>query len=437
MMNRRKFTKQISLLVPSLGAALLPHSALAKNVTNTKTKRVIFFLQNQGFDPKTCLENLPKQSCSLNSLKLAKPMHALEPYKNKMNIIMGLHGKHTSPFHSAYFGALGGYRGGVGIPPVAQTVDNAISQILPETILPHLCIGMDSMESMKAKPTIASLSASGPGKPLYMHSDPNKLYQLLFGCIAKGDILKRYLASSKILTHVEKLSAYRGKNLPEWERARYSGFVNGFTDLNELRSKLIKISNKLRLFAPKYDQRFHSPKFETDWHDSLLDIGIAALQANITNVLTIGSGRGEIFGSWRGLGVSERGHSLGHMKQPGSDVWDKIRGYNSAMLVKIIKSLESTPENGGTMMDNTLIVYTSNNADKQHTTGSQWPFVLIGNGGGAFKTNRFTQINNRPLNDLYTTILRGIGKPIDSFNMSSTLASITNSKIGPIEELLA
>ena len=50
-----------------------------------------------------------------------------------------------------------------------------------------------------------------------------------------------------------------------------------------------------------------NPEFETDWHDCLLDLGISALTSGITNTLTIGSGRGEIFGAWKGLGIP--GHS--------------------------------------------------------------------------------------------------------------------------------
>ncbi len=80
---------------------------------------------------------------------------------------------------------------------------------------------------------------------------------------------------------------------------------------------------------------------------------MTALKAGLTNVLTIGSGRGEIFGSWKGLGVTEAGHNLGHVKQPDNPIWIKIRQYNCRMLVKLIDELESMPEDGGTMMDNT------------------------------------------------------------------------------------
>jgi hypothetical protein len=170
----------------------------------------------------------------------------------------------------------------------------------------------------------------------------------------------------------------------------------------------------------------------------LLDVSIATLKAGLTNVLTIGSGRGEIFGSWKGLGIVEAGHNLGHIEQPENPIWIKIRQYNCRMLVKLMQELESVPEGNGTMMDNTLIVYTSNNADKQHTNGANWPFILLGNGGGRIKMGQFTQLHGkRPINALYTTLLHAVDAPRDRFNMDKTMAGKHDSKVGPIEELLA
>ncbi len=400
-------------------------------------KRIIFFLQNHGFDPLTCIPKGLSESCALDGITLEKPMQALEPYKNRMHIVTGLHGRHTSPGHSAFFGALGAYRGGTGVPPSAATIDYALSQSLPQTILPPLCIGMESLESMKARPTLATLTASGPNQPIFMHCDPNMLYQMLFGSIAEGDIKKHYQARSDVMLDVEHMAKLKLKGLPQSESERYEKYVNGFRDLNGLREKLSKISGQLRKYAPKLDDRYSKPKFETDWHDALLEIGIAALQANLTNVLTIASGCGEYFGSWKGLGVSDTGHGLGHIDQPGNGIWTKIRHYNCEMLVKLMKALEAIPEGTGSMMDNTLIVYSSNNGKEQHTDGSNWPFVLLGNGGGRFKTGQYTHVKERPINDLYTTFLRGVGAPVDRFNLDKNMANLTHSKLGPIEELLA
>ena len=421
----------------AVATPLLP--SLAKAATGKrKPKRIIFFLQNQGFDPKTCIPAGMTNSGSLAKAKLPEPIEALEPYKERLHIINGLHGMHTSPSHSAFFGALGGYRGSDGVPPSGPTIDYELSKVLPETLLPHLCIGMDSTENMKAKPTVANLSASGAGQPIFMHSNPNHLYQMLYGGISQGEIRKQHEARSSMFDRIEQLAVIKGVGLHGINKQRYGQYVNGFNDINGLRERLDKVSSHLRKFAPKVDQRYTRPEFETDWHDVLLDLGISALKSGITSVLTIGSGRGEIFGAWKGLGVEQQGHNLGHMKQPDNPIWIKIRQYNSRMLVKLIQELDSVPEGSGTMMDNSLIVYTSNNADYQHTSGKNWPVMLLGNYDGAFKTGCFTQLDSkRPINALYTSILRASGVEIDRFNMSEKMAAKFDSGTGPLKEVLA
>ena len=108
------------------------------------------------------------------------------------------------------------------------------------------------------------------------------------------------------------------------------------------------------------------------------------------------------------------------------------------MLVKLVESLESVPEGNGTMMDNTLIVYTSNNADKQHTGGANWPVMLLGNFDGAFKSGCFTQLDGkRPINALYSTILEMAGATCDRFNMDEKLAKKFDSGNGAVKEILA
>ena len=434
MLNRRNVLK--GLAAAAVAGPMLP--GVAQAAKKGSPKRVIFFMQNQGFDPATAIPAGMKASGSLAKVKLPEPIEALEPYKERLHIINGLHGVHTSPSHSAFFGALGGYRGSDGVPPSGPTIDYTLSKALPETLLPHLCIGMDSLENMKAKPTVANLSASGAGQPIFMHSNPNHLYQMLYGGISQGTIRKRHEAQSSMFDRIEQLAAAKGGALPGADKQRYGQYVQGFGDINGLRERLGKVSSHLRRFAPTVDDAYANPEFETDWHDRLLDLGISALKSGITSVLTIGSGRGEIFGSWKGVGVEQQGHNLGHMKQPNNPIWIKIRQYNSRMLVKLMQELESVPEGSGTMMDNTLIVYTSNNADYQHTSGKNWPVMLLGNYDGAFKTGCFTQLDGkRPLNALYTSILRASGVEMDRYNMSEKMAAKFDSGTGPLKEVMA
>ena len=433
MINRREL---IRTMAGGVALPLLPRISLGAPADRGGPRRVIFFLQNNGFEPGTCIPQGMTRSGSLAKVRLPEPLSPLEPYKDRMHILSGLH---TRPAHSAYFGALGGYSGGNGVPPSASTIDHELSKALPPTILPHLCIGMDSLESMESKPTIATLSASGAGQPIFMHSNPNLLYQMLYGGISQGDIREQHVAESRLFTELEKLAGERTKHLPDGEAQRYGQFVQGFNDINSLRDQLGTIADHLRKFAPKVDERYTKPQFETDWHDVNLDLGISALKAGITNTLTIASGRGEVFGSWKGVDVEVQGHPLGHMKQAGNPIWTKIRQYNCRMLVKIMQELEKVPEDGGTMMDHTLIVYTSNNADKQHTDGAAWPVVLLGNFDGRLKTGQFTQLGGkRPVNALYATLLHAAtGRQYERFNMSPQLAAQHDQGDGPIKELLS
>ena len=95
--NRRDTIRQLALGAgAAFSGALFPHSAFA-SVSGSAPKRVIFFLQNQGFEPGTCIPDGMKNSGSLSKVKLPEPIEALEPFKERLHIINGLHGLHTSP----------------------------------------------------------------------------------------------------------------------------------------------------------------------------------------------------------------------------------------------------------------------------------------------------------------------------------------------------
>ena len=74
----------------------------------------------------------------------------------------------------------------------------------------------------------------------------------------------------------------------------------------------------------------------------------------------------------------------------------------------------------------------------QHTNGANWPVMLLGNFDGAFKTGCFTQLDGkRPINSLYTALLRAAGQGCDRFNMSDKLAKKFDDSTGPLKEVLA
>ncbi|MBT6399922.1 MAG: hypothetical protein HOK04_09055, partial [Verrucomicrobia bacterium] len=85
----------------------------------------------------------------------------------------------------------------------------------------------------------------------------------------------------------------------------------------------------------------------------------------------------------------------------------------------------------------TLIVYTSNNADKQHTNGASWPFMTLGNFGGTMQEGHYHKIeNDRPINSFYATLLEAAGSPVEHFNLGGGYAKYDTGK-GSLKELLA
>ena len=78
MISRRKSLKTIaSGVVATLGSSLFPDLAQAVSPLSGGPKRVIFFLQNQGFDPATCIPAGMKHSGSLAKAKLRCLIYAL------------------------------------------------------------------------------------------------------------------------------------------------------------------------------------------------------------------------------------------------------------------------------------------------------------------------------------------------------------------------
>ena len=439
MLDRRTMLK--GLTAGCFSSPLALHNTVNAATANRSSapRRIIFFLQNNGFHPETAVPAGLSTTASLQGHRLPEHIEPLQELTDRMNIIHGLHGRHTNPDHSAFFGALGGYNGGARTPPRGATIDHVLSQELPKTVLPHLCLGMAPLETMRTRPTEASLSAAGAGEKIFMECNPQNVFRMIFGSVAGADVQSQYMAESSILDQVEAMAEKGAESLPSVAgRDVYDQYVKSFDSINGMRERLANESSRLKKSMPQLGEGFNKPQFETDWHDAMLEIGISMLKADMTNVLTIGSGLGGVYGAWQGLGVQTTGHSLGHIHQPKSDEWIKIRQYNCQMLVKIVKALESVPEGTGTMMDNTLIVYTSSCGDKQHTAGQDWPFITIGDWGGRIATGQYINAGGqRPINAFYTTLLNALEIKLDRFNMDRKTAVMHDPKIGPIGELLA
>ncbi len=121
----------------------------------------------------------------------------------------------------------------------------------------------------------------------------------------------------------------------------------------------------------------------------------------------------------RWLDINEGHHELSHKPDSDEDAQTKLTKINKwycEQLAYLAKRLAETPEPGGegSLLDNTLIVWTNELGKGNSHTLNNIPFVLVGNGLD-FKMGRSLKYPNVPHNRLLLSLAHGFGYDIDKF----------------------
>src|SRR6185295_11290160 len=121
----------------------------------------------------------------------------------------------------------------------------------------------------------------------------------------------------------------------------------------------------------------------------------------------------------RWLGVTEGQHELSH--KPDKDeaaqaALTKINKWYAEQLAYLCKRLEETPEPGGqgSLLDNTLIVWTNELGQGNSHTRNNIPFVAVGNGLD-WKMGRSLKLKGVPHNRFLLSLAHGFDHRIEKF----------------------
>ncbi len=119
------------------------------------------------------------------------------------------------------------------------------------------------------------------------------------------------------------------------------------------------------------------------------------------------------------LGVEEGHHELSHepdSKEAAQAKLTKINHWYCEQIVQLAERLADTPEpgGGGSLLDNTLIVWTNELGKGNSHTLDNIPFVLVGNGLG-FRMGRSVKFPNLPHNRLLMSLAHAFGHEIKRF----------------------
>lgn len=115
-----------------------------------------------------------------------------------------------------------------------------------------------------------------------------------------------------------------------------------------------------------------------------------------------------------------------------------VRSYQAREIKTLLDTLQNTPDiGGGSVLDNTVVFWTSQQAEPVHKTENYGHLLIAGKNTG-LKGGYHYECSDRTHNDLLTTLARGVGAPIDSYGGYSRNGSISNSRNnGPITKMLS
>jgi uncharacterized protein DUF1552 len=151
-----------------------------------------------------------------------------------------------------------------------------------------------------------------------------------------------------------------------------------------------------------------------------MDLMVMALACDITRVASMQWSRSVSQTRFSWLSITEGHHDLSHRPDgdPATDKLIEINKWYAQQFAALIGRLKATPDGaGGTLFDNTLILW-CNELAKGNTHGRMGaPYVLAGSAGGALRTGRFLRYDGQslPHNNLLVSILNAMGVPDRTF----------------------
>jgi len=446
--NRRKIPQGVTL-----GAGVTALSPFVQRLhaqdRGDRPKRFVFVLKSSGLQGEYLnpegLEHGGDRIVdeSLDGRVLPESLKALEPLRNKLKIIQGLSGKMTRLGHSAHYGALGGYKASPHAPPLYATIDGFLSEKFP-SVFNH--VGFKMGEGNQGV-TFPSISAKGKGQQLPFQQNPMAAFENLFGSILEsGDLKKKYTRTGNVLDAMSDEIRGLQKQLPSSEKEKLGHYLSGFESLRDRRVKLVSMQDLLKDNAPDLSDKYTS-RFKTHHLEAHFDMAAASLICGLTNVVTVhADGLDSVYS---GIGIGNNVHAIGHGAGYGTltaqDCRNAIRTFHVELIANLAMKLDAVPEGDGTMLDNTVIVYTSDNAAKHHSVGLDWPMLVIGNLGGRLRNGGryiaypgYGRSNHRhTICNWFTTLCHLAGYPQDLFGQPDMALGKVEDQSGPLSELMA
>ena len=173
---------------------------------------------------------------------------------------------------------------------------------------------------------------------------------------------------------------------------------------------------------------------DTEYHGAYIrlmaDLMVLAFQTDTARVVSLAAGSDDAyFYGVVTVGYDRQCHVLEH--QGNADPIEKadpiareglrqIHTWYTEIFAEVIRKMKAIDEGGTTLLDNSLILYTSYMANGGHSR-DDYPVLLAGKAQGKLKGGRHLAVKPRtPMSNLFVEMLHLGGIPVDSFGESRT-----------------
>ena len=260
--------------------------------------------------------------------------------------------------------------------------------------------------------TWTRMSYAGANKPLAPIDDPYQMFDKLYGRMANQQTLKSVLDDLQ-----EDMNKLKGQ-LSSEDRRLLQEHADWVRDMErELASTRQEVSHPMPELEPGVDEENDNMPRISKMQIELLVNSFANDFARIATLQYTNSVGGA---KMRWLGIDEGHHGLSHEPDSNKDVQEKLTKINHwycEQMAYLAKRLAETPEPGGegSLLDNTLIIWTNELGKGNSHTLDNIPFVLVG-GGLDFQMGRSLKFPSRTAhNRLLLSLAHGFGHRIEKF----------------------
>lgn len=419
--TRRDFLRDLGL-----SAAALPFISnlpcLASPYAGKRKQRLVIMFSPDGIVPKTFW---PDEEGEAFTLK--ESLKPLEPFQNKTLILKGVGDRirGDGDNHMRGMGCLltgielfpGNIQGGSDTPAgwsSGISIDQEIKNFLQKDPASRTRFGSLEFGVMvpERADTWTRMSYSGPNKPIAPIDNPYQMFNKLYGRMKDQESLKSVLDDLKgDLDKIRKSVGAQDRRILD-EHA---------TLVREMEKEIRSTQNKDMGHAIPVLE----PGVRAD-NDNIpqiskqqIDLMVSSFAGDFARVATLQytNSVGQARMKW--LGIQEGQHDLSHEPDSNKDAQDKLTRINQwycSQLAYLAKRLAETPEPNGTgsLLDNTLLVWTNELGQGNSHTLQNIPFVLVGNGLD-FKMGRSLKYSNLPHNRLLMAFAHGMGHRVTRF----------------------